>query len=173
MNVDETELVRLVFSPSPAMISVIERVQSDEGTIMPGVTILGAAEAHLTGPAFGITSTAPSLNQAVAGNADTRWTWVIRPTQVGPQDVCVEVQVLLEIACFPVPRTVYQACADLEVKKTWAFRISTFVGGHWQWLWMTVFVSTAGYLWKRKNVRAHEKAVPPTPSRVETPPESA
>ncbi len=107
-------------------------------------------EARLSGYRFHITPVTPET-QAVSKNHRTEWQWEIHPKEEGRHRLNLTLTALLDIDGQSTPRTIRTFSKMIEVNVTTSQTVVSFIKNNWQWLWATVLVPIAGWLWEKKE----------------------
>jgi hypothetical protein len=107
-------------------------------------------EARLEGaPAFEVTALTPVL-QPVGGSTPTDWRWTVRAAQTGRHQLHLTINAIITVAGERYPRSLDVLNRDIEVDISAGQRIGMFVGANWQWLFGTVFIPLALWLWNQQ-----------------------
>ena len=117
-------------------------------------------EAQLTGTGFTIQAQRPDL-QAVTSEQITRWKWEVTPTEQGRQTLHLTLAARIDVAGRDTPLVVRTFHREIQVEITVPQRVSGFVQNNWQWLWATLIVPVAGYVWSRKKRRESKRKSKP------------
>jgi hypothetical protein len=112
-------------------------------------------EAKLIGEAFQITPITPE-RQLISRTDDTVWRWEISAKRPGKQRLNLSMNVILEEKGRDVARNLRTFKRDIEIEVTFPERIIGFVENNWQWLWATLVLPIAAWLWRRYSMRKKE-----------------
>ena len=150
MSIEDTATIQLKLGLNTE-ISDLKRLIESEGA-KEGFTIKVAErmEARLTGQNFAITAITPEV-QAISRNEITSWSWEVKPKTKGKQNLHLTLTALVDVNGNSTPRTFRTLNKSVNVKVTQAQHLESFVGQNWQWLWATLLVPIAGWVWKSKT----------------------
>lgn len=150
MLAGKAEEIRLLLSPDLTVAALEQQLQGLPGVVQGAVVrIAPRMEASLTGQNFTITSITPSI-QAVARNETTEWRWEVSADSAGAH----RLHLVLNATIDGTSRTLRTFDRTIVVDVTVGQQISGFVSGNWQWLWATVLVPVAGWVWRRRSTRS-------------------
>jgi hypothetical protein len=154
MHVNELYTVVLVLSASKSSIELQtelqgklvanSKIEADSIQIGPDMV------ARLTGQNFTITAV-NSERQAVSPTENTEWRWDVRPLAGGSQRLHLTLDVELQVRGERIPRSIRTFDRDVLVNVAWTKRVGKFVSGNWQWLWATIVVPAALWVWRRRK----------------------
>ena len=154
VEIGQTFSVRLILSPTKSIAQIQEELdrslpprQSHESA---QVRLTSQMEARMTGQNFEIVEVTPEI-LAVSGSEDTQWTWDVTPKQGGPQQLHLTVSAILYLNGQSTPRVVNEFDRKINVNVGFGYRVSSFIGDNWQWLWATLLVPAVGWLWRRRK----------------------
>jgi hypothetical protein len=135
-------------------ISDLKRLIKSEG-LKEGfdIRVADRMEARLTGQNFTITAITPEV-QAISGNEITSWSWEVKPRSKGKQYLHLTLTALIGVNGNSTPRTIRTFDKAIDVEITQAQQLESFIGENWQWLWATLLVPIAGWIWKSKTNKA-------------------
>jgi hypothetical protein len=106
-------------------------------------------EARLTGQNFAITAISPEV-QATSRNEITSWSWEVKPKTKSKQYLHLTLTALIRINGNSTPRTLHTFSKAVNAEVTQAQQLESLAGQNWQWLWATLLVPIAGWVWKSK-----------------------
>ena len=160
MQYAQAQSVELLLSPSLSAEDLQAKLHQNVGAESAHVHVSNRMEAQLTGTGFTIQALRPDL-QAVTSEQVTRWKWEVTPTERGRQTLHLTLSAHIEVAGRDTPLVVRTFHREIQVNITVPQRLSGFIQNNWQWLWATLVVPIAGYLWQRRKKRgAKPKAKP-------------
>ena len=147
--------IYLLLSPSQSAEQLQSQLQSRLGhpeTLQSvQIKIAERMQATLTGEGFEITPSEPQ-EQAVSGTEPTEWHWTVSSKEAGQQELQLDLYVLVVLKDSPpMPRKIRTFTKTIRVRVTLGRRLAGFVGDNWQWLWGTLLVPLAGWLWARRR----------------------
>jgi hypothetical protein len=157
MTLSRSENVHLLLSPSVPVEALqkqlVERLAREGKVEGVQIRIGDRMEARLSGTNFAILAVTPEI-QPVTWNEPTEWQWEVRPTAVGNQTLHLTLTAVMQINGVDSTRAIRTFDRDIQVQVTWPQRISGFAAENWQWLWTTLAVPIALWLWgKRRKKR--------------------
>lgn len=123
------------------------------------VRVTEQMEATLTGVGFQIEAITPE-RQLLSSRDVTRWKWEVEPTRTGVLRLHLTLTALIDVEGERQPRAIRTFERTLTIRVTWQDRVSGFVRGNWQWLWVTIAAPLAAAAWgalrarKRRGKRA-------------------
>ena len=118
-------------------------------------------EARLTGTQFQITSITPE-EQAIGSLDTAQWKWEIKPLTTGRQSLHLTLTAFIDVNGSATRKAIRTFDRQIEVKVDVEDSIVEFLRKNWQWLWATILVPIAGWLWKRKNANDGASSSPDT-----------
>jgi hypothetical protein len=150
MILEDTDTIQLKLGLN-AKISDLKRLIESEGA-KEGFKIKVAErmEARLSGQNFAITAITPEV-QAISRNEITSWSWEVKPKTKGKQYLHLTLTALISISGNSTPRTLRTFSKAVNVDVTQSQQLESFVSQNWQWLWATLLVPIAGWVWKSKT----------------------
>ena len=152
MRYAQSQPVELLLSPALSVEDLEAKLRQGTGAQSAHVRVSNRMEAQLTGTGFAIQALRPEL-QAVTSEQITRWKWDVTPTEHGRQTLHLTLSAHIDIAGRDTPLVVRTFHRDIQVEITVPQRVSGFIQNNWQWLWATLVVPVAGYLWQRRRRR--------------------
>jgi hypothetical protein len=155
MRYKHPQLVELVLSSSLSIAQLQAQLEQKEGVGSARVRISNRMEAQLTGSGFQIQALTPEL-QAITSEQTARWRWEVVPAEPGSHSLHLTLSALIDIAGRDTPLVVRTYDQSIEVKIAVSQRVYGFFSNNWQWLWATVLVPIALYLWRRWKKRPEE-----------------
>ena len=166
MTLNRSDDVRLLLSPSMSVEQLqkllLEQLSRETKVEGIEVRIAPRMEARLSGTNFSILALTPEV-QPVTWKEPTEWGWEVSPTEAGSQALHLTLTAILQIEGKDSTRAIRTFDRDIRVQVTWPQHISGFAAENWQWLWTTVAVPIALWVWgkRRKMQRGqlshHEK----------------
>jgi hypothetical protein len=149
MQAGDVAEIRLLLSPDLTVAALQEQLQGLPGVVQGAVIkVAPRMEATLTGQNFTITAVTPST-QAVARNETTEWRWDVSAHSAGEHRLHLVLNATIE----GTSRTLRTFDRTIVVDVTLGQQISAFARDNWEWLWATVLVPVAGWVWKRRSAR--------------------
>ena len=139
----EIQLLLSLKKSTSALQDELTEVGEREGVT---VKVSPVMRALLSGTGFSIDPPDP-VDQAVAANANTEWTWEIVPTKTGTQTLHLKLFALIDVEGERTPRQVRVLNRPIVISVSWPDRITGFVGDNWQWLWAAILVPLATLSW--------------------------
>jgi hypothetical protein len=153
MRFGEAQQLELLLSPALSVEQLQAQLVQKAGVEAASVRIANRMAAQLEGDGgFTITSASPK-EQAITTDQTTRWVWAVTPTRSGSRRLYLTLSALVDVAGQNTPLVVRSFDRTIVVAITIPQRIAGFVRGNWQWLWATILVPVAGYLWRRGKKR--------------------
>lgn len=152
MRYARSQLIELLLSPSQTVADLQAQLRQKVGAESAHIHISNLMEAQLTGTGYAIQALQPAL-QAVTSQQITRWSWMVTPTQPGRQTLYLSLSAHIEVASRDAPLVVQTFQRAIQVDISIPQRLSAFAQKNWQWLWATLVVPIAGYLWNRRKRR--------------------
>ncbi len=149
MNLGDTATIDLLLSPKETVTALKQQLQQTGGLSTDRVAVSDRMGAKLSGTNFWITAASDPI-QAVSDVSPTKWEWQVKPKAAGraqPLDLTISVYLTVDGTSTPRDLQVYHHQIDVDVSPS--SRISQFVADNWQWLWATLVVPIAGWLWHR------------------------
>jgi hypothetical protein len=126
------------------------------------IQVSNCMEARLSGGGFQITAVTPE-EQAIASKGVTEWKWEVKPKSPGLQQLHMTLNAIFNVDNTSMRRAIRTYDKTIEVEVTLGQRISGFIGKHWKWLWATIFIPVAGFIWRickghvEKNCKKQQK----------------
>jgi hypothetical protein len=156
MGYGETKQANLLLSKIKSIPELEQTLQ--ETGIVRGHTIKVAdiMEAHLTGNDFDILPVTPEV-QPISGRETTEWKWDIKPKDFGslPLHLSVNAKIMLDGQERTRPIRTFDETVYVQV--AWSRSIPIFIRNNWQWLWTTLIVPIAGWVWHRRRKAGKKK----------------
>ena len=152
-------------SPEDLQKELQSRLSGHEILETAQIKISERMQASLSGPDFAIDPNEPQI-QPVSSTQPTEWRWSVTPKKTGLLELRLDLYALLILnGGSPIPRKIRTFDTTIKVRVAPLQLISGFVVRNWQWLWATVFVPVAGWLWaKRKKTQKRRRALPKSQS---------
>ena len=150
INIDSTKTIQLKLDLKKSIDELKNTINSQEEKAGAQIKVSNQMEARLTGQNFSITPLTPET-QAISSNETTEWMWRVKPTAEGNQDLNLTLSAILDVNGKAIPRKVEVFVKVIEVKVTAYQKMQIFVGKNWQWLWATLVIPIAGWLWRKKK----------------------
>ncbi len=153
INIDSTKTIHLKLDLKKSIDELKNTMNSQEEKAGAQIKVSDQMEARLKGKNFDIEPLTPET-QAISSNETTDWMWRVKPTAEGNQDLNLTLSAILDVNGKAIPRKVEVFVKVIEVKVTVSQKIQLFVEKNWQWLWATLVIPIAGWLWKKKKLAA-------------------
>lgn len=154
MTLNRGEDVHLLLSPSMSVEDLqkqlVEKLSRELNIEGIEIRIAPRMEARLSGTNFSILALTPEV-QPVTWKEPTEWRWEVRPTEAGSQALHLTLTAILQIEGKDSTRAIRTFDRDIQVQVTWPQRISGFAAENWQWLWTTVAVPIALWVWGKRR----------------------
>ena len=159
LQLGDTTQVQLVLSARDS-IRQLKKKLSEIG-VKHGARIRASnrMEAHLVGSGFAIEALRPEV-QVVSRLAPTEWKWDVEAKKPGTHHLTLTVSAFIDLEGEPTPFLAKTFDKTLSVRVTVYERVSRFVSGNWQWLWLAIGVPLATWLYavyKRKRSTRRRK----------------
>lgn len=166
MKFEEPKIIELLLSPTKSVQELQVSLKSHEQTESARVQISNRMEADLSGIGFKIESLVPQ-EQAVYRGKTTQWKWEVTPTKDGDQNLYLTLSAIINVSNQKAPFVIRTFDKTIGVEVSVGQRISTFVGGNWQWLWASILVPLSPFLWKWYQRRRGKKQPPSNPGAAD------
>jgi hypothetical protein len=154
MSLEEAKKVELLLGASHPPEELKKQIEgkSIEGNIkIEKIQISEQMEAQLTGDGFNITRVTPE-RRAVSKAGITEWKWDVRAVQPGKLRLHLILNALVKIEGLEQPYTIRTFDKEYFVDVPWRNRpFFAFLERNWPWLWTTILIPTAAWLWNRKR----------------------
>ena len=150
INIDSTKTIQLKLDLNKSIDELKNTINVQEEKAGAQIKVSNQMEARLTGQNFSITPLTPET-QAISSNETTEWIWRVKPTAEGNQDLNLTLSAILDVNGKAIPRKVEVFVKVIEVKVTAYQKMQLFVENNWQWLWATLVIPIAGWLWRKKK----------------------
>jgi len=150
LNIDDTAIIELVLDlakPIEELKKMVEAAGEKEGA---RIRVSDLMEARLSGSNFAITAVT-SEEQAVTHDDVTRWKWEVKPKAEGRQYLHLTLSVLIHVNGLNTRRAIRTFDKEISIEIRWEQQALSFLKSNWQWLWVTILVPVAGWLWKRRK----------------------
>lgn len=147
LNVDDRGKVELRLDLHLPPATLVKMISARGVVEYATVRVSNRMTAHLSGFQFDITATTPET-QALSEQEPTIWIWVVRPTTVGECDLDLDLRAIIDVDGTKEERTIETFSRTIQVTVTHRQRVSKFAKEHWKWLFGTLLISFAGWLWK-------------------------
>jgi hypothetical protein len=156
MIVGQPYIVRLQLSPRLSTQELRSQLDRQARTDHPSVNVPPAAARietkaepvkygpHMVGHISASGCTIEALrpeDQVVPPDSEAEWAWQLTPQKSQKLKVTVRLEAVVDGS--PILIRVFDG--EVEVRATLRQRVTTFVGGNWQWLWTTIAAPLAAY----------------------------
>jgi hypothetical protein len=158
MNVGESKTIRLILSGNQSIQAIETALKKDLGKkdkiFSTPVRISEFMKADLSASEsdFKIESWSEP-QQAISTNESTEWSWKVTPKKAGKRDIHLKLSVIVKVFDQTSPRTVQIFDKYINVKVTTAQMLSMFISDNWQWLWTTILIPLAPFVWNGSQNR--------------------
>jgi hypothetical protein len=152
MVLNETKIIHLILDARRSIEELRSMIVEGGDVGSDVVRISDRMEARLTGHSFQITAITSEI-QAVSKTLPTEWKWELRPIEPGDQYLHVTLSAFIDPGNGLAPRVIRTFDKLIHVKVQWHKRLTAFAQENWQWLWATLLVPAAGWVWKIRNSR--------------------
>jgi hypothetical protein len=146
IRLEEPTIIELVLSPTHSIEELQSSLESQEQIESAEIRISNQMAANLVGTGFKIEALRPQ-EQAISSE-QTQWKWAVTPTKSGSQNLELTLSAIINISGQERQLVIETFKKTIEVEVSVGQRVSTFVAGHWEWLWASLLVPTAPFLWK-------------------------
>lgn len=147
VRLEEPTIIELVLSTTQSIEELQSSLEYQEKFESAEIRISNRMEANLSGTGFKIEALIPQ-EQAISRSQTTRWKWEITPTQDGSQNLSLTLSAIINVSGRDAPFVIQTFNKKIEVEVSVGQHVLTFVAGNWQWLWASILVPTAPFLWK-------------------------
>jgi hypothetical protein len=149
LNLSDTAQIQLLLSLKQSVAALQREIAATGTTQGASVKVADRMEARLTGPNFQITAITDE-EQAIGANDDVEWKWEIKPLATGHQNLHLTLSAIFNVDGAATHRSIRTFDNSIDVEITQRQMVQRFVQNNWQWLWATVLLPVAGWLWKRR-----------------------
>lgn len=150
MSLEDTATIELKLGLNTEISDLKGLIESEGPKEGFNIKVAERMEARLSGQNFAITAITPEV-QAISRNEITSWSWEVKPKAKGQQYLHLTLTALIGINGNSTPRTLRTFSKAVNVEITQAQQLESFIGQNWQWLWATLLVPIAGWVWKSKK----------------------
>ena len=166
MKFEESKIIELLLSPTKSVQELQSSLKSHEHTESARIQISNRMKADLSGLGFKIEALVPQ-EQAVYRGKTTQWKWEVTPTKDGDQNLYLTLSAIINVSNQKVPLVIRTFDKKIEVEVSVGQGISTFFAGNWQWLWASILVPLAPFLWKWYQRKWGKKQLPNNPGATD------
>jgi hypothetical protein len=150
INIDSSHQIQLILSMAETVEQLKKNITDEGKQVGADIKVSDRMEARLSGHMFQITAISDEI-QAVSKYEQTEWKWEIHPKKAGKHKLHLTLTALFEIDGRSTPRTIRTFDRIIEIDVSATQKIRFFFNTNWQWLWATILVPIAGWLWKRNK----------------------
>ena len=150
MKLEDTARIQLLLGLKNSIEQLSQMVEAEGAKEGARVKVSNYMEARLSGSGFQITAITPEV-QAITSSDVTEWKWEVEAVRPRSQHLHLTLSAIFNVEGTSATRTIRTFDKTIEVTVTWPQRISSFLANNWQWLWATLLVPVAGWLWKRRK----------------------
>ena len=156
MNLKDLAQIQLLLSMEKSIEELSDMVTAAGEKEATRIRVSNRMEAHLSGAGFQITAVTPE-EQAITSKGNTEWKWEVKPVNPGLHLLHLTLTAIFNVDNTSMRRAIRTYDKTIEVEVTWDQRVSGFIGKNWQWLWATLLIPIAGFLWRMCKGRATNK----------------
>jgi hypothetical protein len=150
INIDSSHQIQLKLSIAETVEALKQSITDEGRKYGTTIKVSDRMEARLSGYMFDITAISDEV-QAVSKSEQTSWKWEIHPKKEGKHKLHLTLTALLEVDGYSTPRTIRTFDRLIVIDVSFTQKIRLFFNNNWQWLWATILVPIAGWLWKRSK----------------------
>lgn len=150
MQYQERHVVELLLSLTASRSELQAELETRPSAQSAEIRISNEMEAQLLGTGFVIKRIEPA-SQVVSRMATTRWRWEVIPDEHGTRVLHLALYAHIRIAGSDKLYVVRTFDKTIDVEITMPQRVTGFLFKNWQWLWATLLVPVAGYLWRHRK----------------------
>jgi hypothetical protein len=161
MNVGEPETIKLILSGNKSVQAIETALKKDLGkkdrisSNSIRISELMKADLYASESDFKIESLSDKEQAISMINESTEWMWKVTPKKSGKRDIRLSLSAIVKISDRASPLPIETFNKHINVKVSTAKMLSIFLSDNWQWLWTTIFIPLAPFLWngyqKRKE----------------------
>ncbi|MEA5522896.1 hypothetical protein [Limnoraphis robusta] len=146
IKLNEPTIIELVLSPTQSIEELQSSLESQEQVESAEIRISNQMEARLSGTGFKIEALIEEKQLISSGK--TQWKWEVTPTKSGSQNLHLTLYAIIEVSGKEEKYRIETFKKTIEVEVSVGQHASTFVADNWQWLWASILVPTAPFIWK-------------------------
>jgi hypothetical protein len=169
MNVGETETIKLILSGNQSIQKIKAILKKDLGVkyqILGGnvkISELMKADLNASESDFKIEYLSEK-EQAISTTESTEWIWKVTPKKAGKKDIHLRLSAIIKISDSTSQRNVKTFDKYINVKVTTTKMVSMFISDNWQWLWTTILIPLAPFIWNGYQNRKEKMPPENSPS---------
>lgn len=153
LKFEESSKINILLTPAKSEAELATELRREIGRApdkieSATVHISNRMRADLTGTAFTIQSTTPSVI-AVRSDDVTRWGWTIAPTKSGNQTLFLTISAMIDVSGRDTPIVIKTYEKEILITISPQQRIVDFISNNWQWLCATLLLPIATIFWKK------------------------
>ena len=148
--IDDSSQIQLILSLTETMEELKRSIVEEGEKVGASIKVSDRMEARLSGYMFQITAIT-SEEQVVSKDQRTEWKWEIHPKEEGEHRLHLTLTTLLEINGNSTRRAIRIFGRYIEVYVTPTQKLEVFLRANWQWLWATILLPVAGWLWRLRR----------------------
>ncbi|MGP8305625.1 hypothetical protein [Vibrio sp. YIC-376] len=153
INIHSSYQIQLILDLNSTVEELKQEI-TEQGEIEDAeVKVSRIMEATLSGDKFSITSITPDI-QIISESVQTEWRWEIHPKAEGRHNLHLTLVAMLDIDGRTTPRSIKTFDRSIEVEVTGKQKMVAFISSNWQWLWATILVPVAGWIWRQRKAKS-------------------
>jgi hypothetical protein len=175
MQLGNTYPVLVLVSPTVSKADLQQTLESELRKASPDIPKKNADHGKMTTEEIRVT---PMMRAHLSANADefeissltpedqdttfepvTKWEWNVKPIKAG-KDLKLDLTLSLVVGSQGTPHALETYHRFILVKVSFPLCLQNFIAGNWQWLWATLLVPLAGWLWKRRRKQSGRNGSP-------------
>ncbi len=148
IRLEEPKIIELVLSPTQSIEELQSSLESQGQIESAEIRISNRMVAHLSGTGFKIEALIEEEEEQLISSEQTQWKWEVTPTKSGSQNLHLTLFAIINVSGQEGKYRIKTFSETIEVEVSVGQHVSTFVSGNWEWLWASILVPTAPFLWK-------------------------
>jgi hypothetical protein len=138
-----------------AMVQDLQKELPNEKVKTASLRTSSIAQARLTGQSFQITAITPE--EQPVSSMTTTWEWEVVPQNGGRHPLHLSIDAVVMGGSEPLKKTIHTFERQVVVKVSVIAWTGKFVAENWQWLWTTLLVPIAGFVWAKRRGTAKRR----------------